>query len=140
MLHSKAKLHQTAPMKRRRRGDCDCSKGHEDQITKYPVDATVIALGDIPGLDGSGVPKGMLGQVSWHCNDGRATIKFENGQCHTFHFPEQHVEITNLRIKAEALRADIERAQSEWAFHVHESRIIKERIDELKRQLSEVSK
>lgn len=74
----------------------DCEVSHKDQLSLFPVNATVIALCDIPAPCETStryVEKGTLGHISDHCDDGRAFVRFDVGGCHTFHKPEGYIDL-----------------------------------------------
>ena len=70
-----------------------CNVSHEDQRTRFPVGAKVVAKHNILLPHGSGIQVhfGTQGEVRYHCDDGRACVFFEGGTSHTFHKPEDHI-------------------------------------------------
>jgi hypothetical protein len=73
---------------------CDCKQGHTDQIKRFPVGARVRVMNEIRTNGAKPVAVGTLGTVRFHCDDGRASIKFDDSNIgHTFHFPEGYIEL-----------------------------------------------
>lgn len=76
---------------------CDTCKSegdHRDQLKIYPMGTTVVLLQTIPSGD-KRLPIGAVGNVTGHCDDGRAIVVFSDHPKvgHTFHFPETHLAI-----------------------------------------------
>lgn len=72
---------------------CTCSNGHHDQVKEYPVGSRVVAIDEIDNHPAP-LPVGTFGTVTYHCDDGRASIKFDGDSGgHTFHFPDQNIAI-----------------------------------------------
>ncbi len=72
----------------------DCNQDHSHQRVDYPMGSTVIVVGEFGGN-----PAGTLGEVTGHCDDGRAVVtlhvKRRHGEpfSHTFHFPDGYVAV-----------------------------------------------
>lgn len=71
---------------------CGAKRSHKTQIKKYPVGARVVAITEIDNSPDGVLPFGATGKVTYHCDDGRASIQFDaDGSCHTFHSPELYI-------------------------------------------------
>lgn len=77
-----------------KRYTCSCgSDSHEDQRTRYPVNARVRTINLITCHLGT-IPTGTTGKITSHCDDGRAWVFFDGYSAgHTFHFPEGAIEV-----------------------------------------------
>lgn len=82
---------------------CSCGlESHMNQITDFPVGARIFFKQGPPGM------------VVDHCEDGRAMIAYPNGDVHTFHRIESHIERVELPgPTVEALQAEIERLKAD---------------------------
>lgn len=76
----------------------DCKRDHGNQITDYPVGATVITEQKLHALGMPPVESGTKGEVKYHCDDGRAGFLFGE-HIHTFHFPEDYLTVVEVSSK-----------------------------------------
>lgn len=72
----------------------DCGADHRDQINDYPIGIFVETVVDILYSQSekqiSMMPKGTVGKIVDHCNDGRAQVMLGN-LIHTFHNPDAFI-------------------------------------------------
>ena len=85
-------------------------EAHKEQIKRFPVGTKVIAKLDLSAYDHAG----SIGEVTGHCDDGRACFKFKTS--HTFHYPDGYIEIAskaylNRRARVIAKENQIKAAQ-----------------------------
>lgn len=60
----------------------DCERSHANQRELFPVGATVLLFDT------------AVTEVVAHCVDGRAVLRFENGELHTFHQLDKAIRST----------------------------------------------
>ena len=66
---------------------CSCGQSHDSQRVAYPIGSEVKLISPIQSSGGRQIAVGESGIVVGHCNDGRASVKFDD-ESHTFHFPD----------------------------------------------------